>query len=906
MAGFDNRKDDSVASKAKANVAEVSAADKPAALNLLQLQDNPNQLLPKSAHVGIVQAQDVLNRNKSGPVGNGNIYHAQGAGVASAFHKEDGSHPQDAIPATAPTNSPGTKAWPQQQVEGLARLRALADENKNNIQNTLAPPRTDGVGFDGRPLHGVGPFGPLEASGVVSAYGQWGHPLMQRALIPGQLTADADAAAGKLSETSKILGAPRKAYLETFSSVYQVQAELAKIVPQEDLMRKELQATQTTARENLEVLQARGQALKDIQNTAKLTVTSSTPAADAAEIARAQRQMSYLTSLGKGAKGATTAALKDKIAFLENHADYVGSTSKTSLNWKNFSEAMDKSNLFKSNELEAAAQLAAKEEPYVAIGGKIMGRQEMEQISKGIAGGEGAKGILSASNLKGFGAKFLGSAAIVVAESHEQSQLAESLAGSGHTSLAAIVEPNVGGLFAKTAAIVLTPTKGLGLIGAVKSTAPIFLGAQLYEAESNMTHFERGATTLGGLGIAGALKLAGKGKLATTVAIADLAIGIASELTDDFFLHNDHTTQDSKKALATINANPDDFSQSTLNKSVQENVKQGMVDPFFLTQHYDNARSLTVTDDDDAFAASIKYKTMMVMEQAQGEVVLNNGMTKSQFLKMQDPKAKLLDPDNKHREEWKLCPNERIDIGGQGAKALIQSVIHADLLQSSLAEQGKTDDIAQVELQKKSVKAELDNLFNQPHPKEMENALQKNMWVNGSNKYNLTEMWEASGFMFGTANGNFDYAHLMDTIKAKADLNEKRLPNLQQSLDNAQQELAAAKASNQPASKIAMNQKRVQASQDELDLTTAYIAKLYRDQALMKLGQVQSDINKYRNGKTIAAESLNAQLLEASKALGNAQRLAPNNRDLAQLGAITGSMSNTAKQISTRSFQPNR
>ena len=894
--------------------AGANAGDKPQALNLLQLQDNANQSLPKSAHVGIVQAQSVLDRNKpasqgGGPVGDGNPYHRPGGGVAPGFVMPDGTRPQDAIPAVDPKNTPGTAAWQKQQADGQARLDALAAQNQNEVHNTLAPPRTDGVGFDGRPLHGVGPWGVPIAAGLASAYGQWGHPAVQRALIPGQNAADADAAKGKLSELRRLGGAPRKAYLETFSPAYQAQAELAKIVPQEDLARKELQALQSTAKENLEVIQARGKALTDIKDAAKLPITSTTSAAEEAEILRAQRQMAYLTGLGKGPKGAATAALKDRITFLDANSEYLtGGKAGTSLNWKDFSDGMTKSNLFKPAEMESAAKLAAKEEPYMLIGGKAMGRQEMEQISKSIAGGEEAKGIFGTAQLKSFGAKFLGSAAIVGTESYGQSQLAMALAGSGHTSLAAIVEPNVPGAIAKSAAIILTPTKGLGLIGGVKATAPIFLGAQLYEAESNMTHFERGMTTVGGLGIAGALKLAGKGKLATTIAIADLAIGVASELTDDFILHNDHTAKDSKDALATINANPSDFNQGTLNKSVQANVEQGLVDPFLMTQNYDNARSADnqVTNNDTAFGASIKYKTMMVMEQAQGEVILQNGMTKSQFLKLEDPNAVLQDPDNKHREEWKLCPGLNLDIGGQGAKALIQSVVHADLLQSSLAQQGKSDDIGQVELQKQNVKAELDKLLNQPHTKEIESALQKNMWSSGTNVYNLTELWDASGFMFGTANGNADSAHLMDAIKAKADLNASQLPNYQQKVVEAQQALAAAQASNQPATVIAMNQKFVQARQDSLDLTTAYTAKLYRDQALMKLGQVQSDINKYLKGKTIPTQNLNAQLLEASQALGNAQALAPNNPDLAQLGAITGSMASTAKQIPTRSFQPNQ
>ncbi len=608
--------------------AGANAADKPVALNLLDVQDkDAKKPLAKQEHHGIAQAQDVMNRNKKGPTGDGNPYHQAGGGVAPGFQLPDGTRPQDAIPATDPKNTPGTSAWDRQQAEGQARLNKLADQNQAAVHAATAPPRTDGVGFDGRDLNGVGPWGVAKASALAAVYGQWGHPLAQKALIPGQIKADAAAeakiaAGGKPTVFEQLKTMPRKAYLEATSQAYQAESELAKIIPQETGAKKALTAVRTSLEERSEALALKGASLKGVQATAKETLTAASTPEKIAEVTKAQRQVEYLSTLKTvPAKNVARAEVEGQLKFLERNAEYLeGKATKTSLQWGNFSKEMADSKLFKSytpaelkampalartgateatSAMTAAEKLAATEaKDAFTIGGKQMGREGLEAISKSL-GGPGAKGILETTNFKSLGKKFFAATAIVGTESWLQSKAAMALAGADHTTMAALIEPNVPGALAKGSAIILGSD--------LKTKAALYGTAQLYEMESNMTHFERGATTVGGLGVAGLLKLAGKDKLALTVAAADLALFAASEFTADVILHHDHSAEKSKDALADINANPSDFSNSKLKSSVKENVDAGMANPFLMIQYYYNVntKDMQVINNYTSFSASV-------------------------------------------------------------------------------------------------------------------------------------------------------------------------------------------------------------------------------------------------------------------------------------------------------------
>jgi hypothetical protein len=81
-----------------------------------------------------------------------------------------------------------------------------------------------------------------------------------------------------------------------------------------------------------------------------------------------------------------------------------------------------------------------------------------------------------------------------------------------------------------------------------------------------------------------------------------------------------------------------------------------------------------------------------------------------------------------------------------------------------------------------------------------------------------------------------------------------------------------------------------------LNTTIALTAKLYRDEALMELGQAQCYV---QNSKNVPGESAKAisVLGNAATALHNSELFAPGNVDCAQLGADTTAVYQAAKSL---------
>ena len=867
-------------------------------INLVDLSGEAKPGTPAKAPEGnplhVAQARGA-NGRLLGP-GTENPYKGDGGGVAKGFHLPDGSRPQDTINQNSgQPGSPTVTNWNTQRDDGQKRLDDLARRNKaQNEQgiNAVAPkaaPRDRTTGADGENLHVSGVLDRGLAVVAAATYAQFGHPIVQRAAVPAQLKADAANEAGNLSTLSKIGQYPRKAYLEAFSPTYNAQTELARILPMETAAKKHLAALRVETEENIEALKL------NKAGRAKLeTLAGSSPTTQAGidEAARAQRQVDYLEAFDKSKLKKTTVLADEskKLEFLDRNNKFVagGTVSEgSSLNWSGMKTAMQDANVFAAKDMKPVAEIAAKEEPYVSIAGKMMSRGELEAVAKATEAGKGFWGTTWS-----FSKKAMVAGTVVGAESWAQSSMAVSLADSGHTSLARIIEPTVPGAFAKASAVILGSS--------LKTKGYAYLGAQAYEAEANMTHGERFVSMAVGL-VPAAIAFARKDKpLATTLAVADLAIGVAAELTDDFIFKNDKTISHSAKAITDIASNPSDVSRSTLKDGVSEMKETGKENPFLLTQNYDAAHSdkMAVTPQDAAgvIGAQAKYKAQMIIGQAQGETILDNGLTQSQYLKMQDRNAQVVDPSD-HKEQYRIAPSERIDIGGQAARTLIGAIGSANLLEwATVKGKGSTDGI---EAQKQGMKDELNDLFNKPHPHQIENALKESSWGFGKtvNDYSLVEFWK---------HNNFDYAHIHDTIRNNADYYANTaLPQMKTNLDKAQASLD--QATQHPASDtdVAEKQKLFDARRDALGLTTAWVGKLYRDQALMKIGQIQYMLQDSHDGHTVTPDDIKPQLELVAIALANANKYAPNNPDGKQLESMTATMYEQEKLVPPTDFRPN-
>jgi hypothetical protein len=336
-----------------------------------------------------------------------------------------------------------------------------------------------------------------------------------------------------------------------------------------------------------------------------------------------------------------------------------------------------------------------------------------------------------------------------------------------------------------------------------------------------------------------------------------------------------------------------DLSHGTLKSSVRDFTSIGKEDPFLLTGIYDQAYKAQFTASASPLERQAVYKQQLVIGQAQGETILNNGLTESQYAKLRDRDAVLTDPPN-HQEDWRIAPSRGIDIGGMGAAALIRAVDSANLAEEAGAQTGT--DISGVEQQKQGVKDQLKDLFTAPHENQLGNALKGSGWGWGhANDYDLVEFWK---------HDPIDYAHLTDLIGRTADYNATQLPGMKTNLDVAEAKLDQVRGSNGSSPNLAAAQHMVDARTDALGLSTQYVAKLYRDKALMRLGEA-SVLEDAHSADTHSKEYISIELNDAVTALNNSSLYVHDNADAKILAAMTAKMYKSADLVPPTSFKPN-
>ncbi|HEY9683368.1 MAG TPA: hypothetical protein V6C86_17450 [Oculatellaceae cyanobacterium] len=321
-----------------------------------------------------------------------------------------------------------------------------------------------------------------------------------------------------------------------------------------------------------------------------------------------------------------------------------------------------------------------------------------------------------------------------------------------------------------------------------------------------------------------------------------------------------------------------DYKHSLMSADIKKLVAQREANPLVMTQIYDTVMGdsrFTVSSMDDASSAASKTKSLMLLQQAQGEIIIANGMTSSQLQKLENSNAQVID-NPEHRETWAIAPSEKIDIGGQGSKALIRALGSANLTKAYLSAQGNTHEISEVEQQRQDIKKQLDFQFDSPHTQSLANALLNKSWRReGSNAFNLPQLWESAPS---------NYYQMYHLVLAEAEQNESRLGALAVRLADQQSEFKTAQSEGSSTS-IAMKEQFVQARSDALSYVTAFTAKLYRDAALMQLGIAQSESNQAKD-----LQNIPDHLKLADEALKHAAKVAPNNADLLQLESMSASM----------------
>jgi hypothetical protein len=539
--------------------------------------------------------------------------------------------------------------------------------------------------------------------------------------------------------------------------------------------------------------------------------------------------------------------------------------------------------------MQPVADIAQKEQPFIKIGTTMMGRTQLEAVERATEAGKGFWGTAWS-----LGKKIAVPLAITGTESMGQIALARHLGDNdGSTWLdrrqndvARIIQPTVPGAVAKDL--------GLMLGSNAKVKAAMFAGANLYEFESNMTSPERIGTMILGLAPAGIALAKADKPLALGLAVADAGIGIAASR---FYFNDSKASANAAKAVTDISSNPKDISHGTLQNGVDEMKEIGKADPFLLTHIYDQAhtKGAEAQATDSPLTQQAKYKQQLILGQAQGETILDNGLTQSQYLKMQNRDVAIPDP-SEHKEQYRIAPTQHIDIGGQATRTLIGAVGSANLLDWAAAKQG--NNTSGVDKQKQEMKAELKDLLTGSHQGQMENAIKDSTWGFGKsvNDMDLVEFWKKN---------NFDYAHINTLIRDTATYYAGVLPQMQQNLTAAQSNLDQAKANPASPTDVAEKQALYNARNDALGLTTLWVGKLYRDEALMKLGQVQYMLDNAHDGHTADPRDIVPQLVLAQTAIDNSDKYAPGNPDEKILRMMTGKMYVAAKLIPPTNFQPN-
>lgn len=827
------------------------------------------------------QAFNVMERNRQGPIGSGNPYVSSG-GIVSGFMMPSGDVPHlptvlvtsddhsiaadwGQVPQTSQTRLSAPDAsstnsvpadWGQQAQSGQNRLNALDAIHRASLHENTPPIPIPATGNGDKPpgVQMLGVDGLIIGAGATSAYSAWGHPLVHKKLVEAQLKADATAAPPGESNISKLVAGYRKTYLSNFSLHYQAETQLAKTIPQELATKSHLETLRRTVKENADVLSMDNKEIKKLRTLADKTLKPSAPQTEIDAVEKAGRQIKFLDSIGNGPVRHNLAVAKTEaqVKFFAEHP-HVFSSVWQPINWADFAKSMQRSKLFDTKALKPALAMAEYEKPVFELGNRMLTRTQLEYAAR--AADSGVR-----DGLGTFGKNFLISAGVVGTQSFAQGALAQVLHEQNHNGLALLVEPNMPGVIAKSSALMLAP--------ALKNKALAYGAAQIFETETNMDHIQRLITCGTGLGAAGLMKaIPSLEKWAVPLAVADVGVAFLSEISADLTHREDKTLQNMQNTMKSILNSPHDYGHSHIQDSVKQLVEQGKADPFLLTQIYDMAvssPSFATVNGERFDDAAYKTKMLMIIQQAQGETVLANGFTASQYQKLQLPGAPVHD-NAKHLEDWKLLPDEHLDIAGQGLRALISALGSANLTEANLAAQGKTQDVNEVDQQRQEIKQKLDSFFNTSHENEIDRALHfSDNWLNyfvpRAKTYNLPQFCKGH---------TFEYAHLTNSVVSRANTNLQLLEEFRDLHQRSLQELQDAQLTGDERLN-AQRTKFVQAREDALNYTTAYTAKLYRDVALLKLGEVQNPDINYQSER----------LQEADQALECAAQLAPDNADL--------------------------
>ena len=128
---------------------------------------------------------------------------------------------------------------------------------------------------------------------------------------------------------------------------------------------------------------------------------------------------------------------------------------------------------------------------------------------------------------------------LVGTEAQLKASAAQALHERGADNIARILEPNLPGTIAKSAALLTGP-----MLPSTTRQLAYLAGAELLETETNMTRAERLATGTGLLATGAVMKVAGiasripgLSKFGTTAMLASVAIGAAAEAADDLLYY---------------------------------------------------------------------------------------------------------------------------------------------------------------------------------------------------------------------------------------------------------------------------------------------------------------------------------------------------------------------------------
>jgi hypothetical protein len=857
-------------------------------INLLDFQtarpkanpNNPNgQIILADATVPVTQGPQAGQITQScegarGPDGRllgpapSNIYKTPCAGVVPIFHPNPPvfyntpptSDVSDSPPLTVAPSVQTAIDTNQQQTQAVIQSVDPTGDASTGNGATLGSNLPSGVVDGASQLRADVKMGSFGAAAVALAYTKWFHPRLENSMIPGQLEADGMAEAGTQTKLSKVGRALfPKPYLENFSTKYAIQSELEIVKTQEDMAR---------------------QHLKDLLNKADSELRTNPNDVKHDEIQK------FLNA-------------DENKPFLD--------ARERNLPWNELHGRMAEQNFFDDDDRKPIKALADKYEPYYKKLGvfgyrKDLSVTDLKSLDPAALVETSTGWRAKFKFLKEFsstGAKFVTGAAALYGLDYVQNNLiVTGFRNNDDPKLARIAQTNFPGECAKMAGLFLGRNTGTKVGG--------FLFGQLYESENNMTQGERLGTTAG-VTVAGGLAALKEGKLGLALAVGGLAVGAISEITHASLFQNDSIRPDLTAALTSISTSGTDVSQSTLNALVNNVKKQGERDPLLMTDTYATTLPLVTVrpTDSPAFVFS-KSKQQLVLDQAQGEIILENGLTSSQYQNMAHDIGTADNPN--HHEAWRLAPTDHLDIGAQGTRTLIRAMGAANDLEVSIAQgavsPGGPDqiaaNIAQIEQQKAIIKKELDQQLHASHAAQINDALLNNdtygffthnRWIS-NNDYNLVE----------GANGAVDYRPVEDEILLLAQKAQTISQADQALLQAAQTSLQSAQANPSDAQNILVQQEKVQMFSDGVNLTTAYTAKLYRDEALMELGQVQADVERANQNKNTNKVDDLTRLKLAVGALQNAAKIDNSNPDIATLKNIIVGLQNSVQQMPDASF----